>query len=60
MPVIREVLAFPEELVRHLGVTARFAVVGPLGPSSEELGEPNGGEVRRVGVRFEESEDVGV
>ncbi|KAL4307622.1 hypothetical protein HN51_041998 [Arachis hypogaea] len=54
MPVIRDVLAFPEELVNHLSEVARFAIVGLLGPSAEEPREPNGGEGRRVGVVFEE------
>ena len=60
MPVIRDVLAFPEELVSHLSEVARFAIVGLLGPSAEEPREANGGEGRRVGVVFEESKDVEV
>ncbi|KAL4372132.1 uncharacterized protein DS421_16g568230 [Arachis hypogaea] len=49
MPVIRDVLAFPEELVSNPSEVARFTIVGLIGPSAEEHREPNGGEGWRVG-----------
>lgn len=61
MPVIGEVLAFPEELVNQLLVWARFVVVGLFfGLSSEDVGETDGGEVRWLALGVGgESEDVG-